>query len=326
MTTRSRAGSAIRWFGEEPCHVVEHVGGKGASLSRMSGAGLAVPPGFVVCAEAFAAFLDANDARPRILAALADLDVERQEDLEAASREIKALIQSLPLPAARGAAIAEAYAQLGDGAGGDVAVAVRSSAIAEDSEAASFAGQQETYLNVRGAGEVAAHVRRCWASFFGANAIFYRRSKGSLADTAIAVVVQRMVTPDKAGVLFTVDPVSRRRDRMVVEAIWGFGEAVVSGLVVPDNYQIARRDGRVVRATVPAKTVILTRHPSGSGLVESAVPAERARERVLSDEELAELVALGERVEGFFGGPQDIEWAIEGGRLYLLQSRPITTL
>ena len=317
--------AAICWFGEAGCDAVAAVGGKGASLSRMVAAELNVPHGFVVCAEVFGRFLDAHDARRRIADSLADLDVDNPAALQATADRIKALIHDLPLPPAIAAAIEAAYGRLGDGA--DVPVAVRSSAIAEDSGTASFAGQQETYLNVVGDAAVANAVRRCWASFFGPHAIFYRRQKGSLADLAMAVLVQRMIVPEKSGVLFTVDPVGRRRDRMVIEATWGFGEAVVSGLVVPDNYQIDRvPPGRVVRAFSPPKPIALIRDPDQGGLKQVDVSPERVKARVLDDEEIAELVALGLRVEAFFGAPQDVEWGIEDGRIYLLQSRPITTV
>jgi pyruvate,water dikinase len=192
-------------------------------------------------------------------------------------------------------AIEAAYARAGAGP-----VAVRSSATAEDSEAASFAGQQETYLHVEGADVVAARVVDCWASFFSERALFYRSRKGSLEDLGMAVVVQRMVEPDKSGVVFTVDPVRRRRDRMIVEAVFGIGEQVVSGEVTPDHY-VLDRDGEPKRE----------RLPNGG---------------VLDPAELRMLAELGRGLEERFGRPQDIEWAIADGRLYLLQSRPVTTL
>ena len=323
VASPSAASEMVRWFGADGCDAVEHAGGKGASLSRMAAAGLAVPPGFVVCAAAFARFLGADGAHGRIAALLDGLDVERQAERDGAADGAQSLIRELPLPPDVTDAIAAAYGRLADGAQAEVAV--RSSAVAEDSGTASFAGQQQTFLNVAGTEAVLDRVRDCWASFFGGNALFYRRAKGSLADTAMAVVVQRLVTPDKSGVLFTADPITRRRDRMTVEAAWGFGEAVVSGLVVPDNYALDRPDGQLLRALVPPKSIMLARAPDG-GLTETPVPPERATGRVLDDAELAELAALGERVEAFFGTPQDIEWAIADGQLYLLQSRPITTV
>ncbi len=183
---------------------------------------------------------------------------------------------------------------------GNKKVAVRSSAVAEDSEAASYAGQQETYLFVEGAAEVCRRVVDCWASFFSERALFYRSQKGSLEDLRMAVVVQKMVDPEKSGVIFTVDPVRRRRDRMVVEAVRGIGEQVVSGEVTPDHYTLDRK-GAVKREKV-------------------------VDDRVLTDEELQKLGDLGRQLEERHGVAQDIEWAIVGEEIYLLQSRPVTTM
>lgn len=314
----------IHWFDDPACADVRRAGGKGASLSRMAAAGLPVPPGFVVSAHAFARFLDAHGVAQRIVETLETIDPADRVSRETASQQIRDLVRSLSVPPEIAEALRTAYRELGGGQ--DVPVAVRSSAIAEDSQAASYAGQQETYLNVTGPAQVVERVRDCWASLFGSHAIFYRSEKGTLRDLGIAVVVQRMVTPEKSGVLFTADPVQRRRDRCVVEATWGFGEAVVSGLVVPDNYQVSRAERRVERAFVPVKRVMLVRNRAGDGLVEVPVPEGSERARVLSDEELLALVELAAQVERFFGSPQDIEWAIAGGTVYLLQSRPITTL
>ena len=266
---------SIVWFDEPPCAEVACAGGKGASLAAMTAAGLPVPPGFVVRAEVLEQSVDAE--RLRALA--------REGDHAAA----EALVRAARAPAG----VAEAYERLGG------LVAVRSSACAEDSEAASFAGQQETFLNVAGAAEVARRVVECWASFFSERALFYRARKGSLDDLRMAVVVQKMVEPRKSGVLFTADPVQRRRDQMIAEAVFGLGEQVVSGQVTPDHY-VLDRSGNVKRD-----------HIVNGG--------------VLEPDELAELAAMGVRLERHFGKPQDIEWAIDD-RLYLLQSRPVTTL
>lgn len=266
------------WFSDAPCADVQVAGGKGASLAAMTCAGLPVPPGFAVAAGALARAVDS--ARLRALAVV--------KDHEAA----QALVSGAEPPRDE---IVEAYERLGGGR-----VAVRSSAAAEDSEAASFAGQQETFLNVEGADDVCRRVVECWASFFSERALFYRGHKGSLEDLAMAVVVQRMVDADKAGVLFTVDPVQRRRDRMIVEAALGLGEQVVSGEVTPDHY-VLDRAGVEKRSTLVAGGVL--------------APAE-----------LVALADLGRRLEQHFGGPQDVEWAIAGGDVYLLQSRPVTTL
>ena len=270
--------SSILWFTDVGCTDVARAGGKGASLAAMTAAGLRVPSGFALAAGVLEQAADAE--RLRALAGAGD-----HEAAQALVREA-----SPPRPD-----IESAYERLGGGL-----VAVRSSACAEDSEAASFAGQQETYLNVLGAAEVSRHVVECWASFFSERALFYRAKKGSLDDLRMAVVVQRMVEPDKSGVLFTVDPVQRRRDRMLVEAVFGLGEQVVSGHVTPDHY-VVDRAGQVVREQ----------------LVHGGV---------LDADELAALAGLGRRLEEQFGSPQDVEWAIEGGEVYLLQSRPVTAL
>jgi pyruvate,water dikinase len=291
-------------FTDERACDVACAGGKGASLARMAGLGLSVPPGFVVLAEALSSALDESGDRVRLRAALGD------------PAGAQAIVGALRPPA-----VQAAYAALGDG---DPAVAVRSSAVAEDSDEASFAGQQETYLHVRGAASVAERVRDCWASFFSERALFYRAQKGSLDDLAMAVVVQQMVEPDVAGILFTVDPVQRRRDQMVVEAVFGLGETAVSGSVTPDNYVIAR-DGRLKRSRIAQQPYALVGLPDG-GTEERPLPPEAGAAPTLGDDDLRRLAELGRLLEDHGGGPQDIEWAIAGGVLYVLQSRPVTTL
>jgi len=266
-------------FRDPRCQQAGLAGGKGASLATMTAEDLPVPPGFVVTSAAFEAAVDTDALRERM----------RGKDVEAA----RALVAAAEPPKEP---IERHYAELTG------PVAVRSSACAEDSEGASYAGQQETYLNTDGLAAVLANVVHCWLSFFTERAVFYRREKGSLDDVAMAVVVQQMVDSHTSGVLFTADPVHGRKDRMVVEAARGLGEAVVSGEVTPDHYTLSR-DGVVKRSRVAGA------------------------ERVLSDEECAALAAMGRRLAELHGVPQDIEWAFDAeGRLFLLQSRPITTI
>jgi pyruvate,water dikinase len=266
-------------FRDPRCQRVALAGGKGASLAAMTAEDLPVPPGFVITSTAFEAAVDSDALR----------ELMRSKDVEAA----RAMVATAEPPKEL---IEQHYAELTG------MVAVRSSACAEDSEGASYAGQQETYLNTDSLAQVLANVVRCWLSFFTERAVFYRQEKGSLDDVAMAVVVQQMVDSKKSGVLFTVDPVHGRKDRMVVEAARGLGEAVVSGEVTPDNYTLSR-DGVVKKSRVVGA------------------------ERVLSDAECAALATLGRQLADLHGGPQDIEWAFDGdGRLFLLQSRPITTI
>jgi pyruvate, water dikinase len=286
-------------FGHEECTDVARAGGKGASLARMTALGLPVPEGFVVPADA-------------LVVALGDGGAELRAALPDAARA-----QAIVARAEPPAEIAAAYEALGD----DPPVAVRSSATAEDSEAASYAGQQETYLHVRGARAVLDRVRDCWASFFSERAIFYRERKGSLEDLGMAVVVQRMVRADVAGVLFTMDPVQGRRDRMVVEAVLGLGEAAVSGAVTPDHY-VLKRDGTVKRAKVARQPFAIV--PLEAGGTEERELGEEGAAQKLAEEQLRELARIGDDLEQRLGGPQDIEWALEGGEIYVLQARPVT--
>jgi pyruvate,water dikinase len=319
-------GTLVAWFGEIDRTHTAAAGGKGASLSDMASAGMPVPPGFVICTESFRQFLQSSGLDQKILTALVDLDVEDNARLEHTAQEITGWIQNQACPEQLQRPIAEAYQRMCAEYGGTAVVAVRSSAAAEDSSAASFAGQQETYLNIFGEKPVIEKVRACWGSFFHSRAIFYRKLRGSLSDTNIAVVVQRMVNPDKAGVMFTVDPVQRRRDRVMIEAAWGLGESVVSGLVTPDNYVINKADGRLVSKFIARKPVAIVREERGVGCRQINLPPEKVQAQVLSNDEIARLLALGKQIEEHFGSPQDVEWAFEGESLYVLQSRPVTTL
>ena len=275
-------------------------GGKGASLSRMAAAGLPVPPGFVISAGAFQDFLESCGGGVLVAHLMANLDVDNTGAVERAAASIRHVIVSTPMPAPLASAILTAHARLEHG---DL-VAVRSSAVSEDGQTASFAGQQESYLNVAGVDAILDRVQECWASFFSPRALFYRAQKAVLADTRMAVVVQEMVQADKSGVMFTVDPIRHRREYMVIESAPGLGDAIVSGEITPDHYVISRHDGDHVDMFIP----------------------DEARGRVLSDAELKGLREMGLRLEAVFGSPQDVEWCIRGGELLVLQSRPITTL
>jgi pyruvate,water dikinase len=300
--------SLVLAFAQSSCAEVGCAGGKGSSLARMAALGLPVPPGFVVPANALADALPDGGEELRRLAEAQDADGAQQ------------LIRDVELDPALRDAVFDAYVALG---GDDLPVAVRSSACAEDSEAASFAGQQETFLHVRGGDQVRARIRDCWASFFSERALFYRSQKGSLSDLGMAVVVQRMVNADVAGVLFTCDPVRGRRDRMVVEAVLGLGEAAVSGAVTPDHY-VLRRDGRVRKAHVNEQPYAIVADEAG-GVAERQLSPEEGGARKADDELLSKLARLGDDLEQRIGVPQDIEWAVQDGELYVLQARPVTT-
>jgi pyruvate,water dikinase len=316
----------VSWFDEIGRQDVAAAGGKGASLSDMARAGLPVPPGFIVCTEAFRQFLVESQLDSQIASLLEYIDVTSQAELERVSQLITNKIDSQELSPTVRAVIRQAYEQLSQGSGREVEVAVRSSAAAEDSANASFAGQQETYLNVFGAECLLSQVRACWCSFFKPRALFYRCQKGCLSDQSIAVVVQRMVNPQKSGVMFTVDPVQRRRDRIMIEAAWGLGESVVSGMVTPDNYVVDKDSGLLVKKFVAFKRIMIVRSDACVGVQEIQLEPAMAKAQVLTEQEITQLTQTGILIEAHFGLPQDVEWAIEDERLYILQSRPVTTL
>lgn len=288
----------------------------------MARAGLPVPRGFVVCASAFHAFMDGHGGLDLVGRVTRELDVHEEGALNAAAGEIRALILGHPLPQQTDEAIRNGYRTLGE----QPRVAVRSSAVSEDGEAASFAGQQETFLNVRGDEAILRHVQECWASFFSPRALFYRAQKGALSDTRMAVVVQEMVLADKSGVLFTVDPIRKRRDRMVIEAVIGLGEGLVSGLLTPDHYVVDRDTGAVLVEVIAQQESAVFDDAEHGGTRHVELPEEQGAARILTEDELHRLRAIGLRVEASFGCPQDIEWCMRGDELLLLQSRPITTL
>jgi phosphohistidine swiveling domain-containing protein len=298
------------------------VGGKGASLAQLVAADLPVPDGFHVTTEAYQQFVDENDLQPRIVAALESADPAQPATLEATSRAIRELFSQAQIPADIAGAVAQAYAGL---PGADPYVAVRSSATAEDLPEASFAGQQDTYLNVKGADGVLEAVKRCWASLWTARAIGYRARQSIDRETVkLAVVVQLLVPAEAAGILFTANPVTGARDQAMISAAWGLGEAVVGGLVTPDSITVSKATSDVL-ARETADKQVMTACVEG-GTEEHPVPEELRDAPVLSDEQAAELTRLGVQIEQLYERPMDIEWTLVDGRFDVVQARPITAL
>ncbi|MEU8313321.1 MULTISPECIES: rifamycin-inactivating phosphotransferase [unclassified Micromonospora] len=297
------------------------VGGKGAHLGALTRIdGVRVPSGFCVTTGAFRLAVARTPALAGPLDRLARADADDPAAIRTAAAEVRRVVEGTALPGEVAAAVTAALA----GLGADAAYAVRSSATAEDLPAASFAGQQDTYLNVVGTAEVLRHIGRCWASLFTERAVTYRR-RHDIDDRAVemAVVVQRMVVPDASGIMFTADPVTGNRTVVSVEAGFGLGEALVSGLVNPDVFTV--RDGAVVARTIGAKSRAVHAAPGGGTRETEVDPARRARP-ALTDDQAVRLAALGRLIEARFGCPQDIEWALTGDDIHILQSRPITTL
>ena len=301
-------------------------GGKGANLGELTQAGIPVPPGFVVTAQAYQKFMDEAGINDKVMSILDDTDINDTKALQAAAEEIKKIIIEAPIPDDLVMFIREYYNELCQRVGeDDTDVAIRSSATAEDLPEASFAGQQDTFLHVSGDDEVIEYIRKCWASLFEARAIFYREENDfEHSKVYIAVVVQKMANADKAGVMFTVNP-STGEEIALIEGSWGLGESVVSGDVTPDNYQVDKKNNEIINVTISDKKVMYTNDEKGTS-IKVDVPDELRKERVLSDEELIELTEMGKRVQAHYGEPMDTEWAFEKDMLFLLQARPITTL
>jgi rifampicin phosphotransferase len=308
-------------FDEIDASAIAVVGGKGASLAELSRIdGVAVPAGFCVTTDAFRRMRERIPSIEDHLDRLSRLEPDAGDAIRTFAGRIRKTLEGTPIPAEVATAITAAVGQLGE----DAPFAVRSSATAEDLPTASFAGQQDTYLNVAGSEAILEHVRRCWASLFTDRAVTYRLRNGiDHRQVQMAVVVQRMVVAEAAGVLFTADPVTGNRKVVSVEASFGLGEALVSGLVNPDVYTV--REGRIVTRTIGTKRIAV-RPSAAGGIEEQSIEPERQDEPALTDGQVVRLAELGRRIEAHFGRPQDIEWCLVDGDFQFVQSRPITTL
>jgi pyruvate,water dikinase len=311
----------IRRFDQLTKADVEVAGGKGANLGELSTAGLPVPPGFVVTAQAYLEAMDHGGARVKLRDKAATLDASDSAALEQGSAELRALVEAANMPAALRVAVLEAYRALGSG----TRVAVRSSATMEDTAGSSFAGMNETFTNIEGEAALLDAVVRCWMSVWGKRVISYRSSQGLADEPAIAVVVQKMVDSERSGVMFTADPSTGDRTRIVIEAAFGLGEVVVGGQVEPDTYLLHKDGPRPLETRIGSKSHKLERDPKG-GSRRIELRGDERGQRVLTDQELVEIARMGLRIEQHYGEPQDIEWAYADGKLYCLQARPITTL
>lgn len=299
------------------------VGGKGASLGELTRVGVPVPGGFVLTTAAFREAMATIDPGGEQRARVAALDPGDLDTVGRVAGRLRQRIEQAPLPEPLGRAALAGYRALAPG--GDCPVAVRSSATSEDGLDASFAGLQDSYLWVRGEEPLLGYVRRCWASLYSVESVSYRLRRQLPEDgLAMAVVIQRMVDPRCAGVLFTRSPLTGDRSVVVVEAVWGLGSALVSGDVTPDRFTVHKVTGEIGERAVSRK---LRRHrldPAGAGVSEQDVPAELQEVSCLSDEQIGALAGVGKRIEKHYGAPQDIEWAIAGGEISVLQSRPET--
>ena len=303
-----------------PTATLAIVGGKGTNLSRMSRAGFPVPSGFLITTAAYSTFVEANFLQQQIV----DLASNKAESSETRSASIRQLFANGPIPSELTDAIHHAYTDLIQTVG-DLPLAVRSSATAEDLPGASFAGQQESYLNVRGEQAVLEAIKRCWSSLWTPRALEYRARQGIDPSTvSLAVVVQVMVPAEASGIMFTANTINGARNEIVIEAAWGLGEAIVGGLVTPDHIVVDKVTGVIKQVTIADKAVMT--QPTATGTEEQAVEEDKRSAQVLNVDQATELAELGERIETYYGEPQDIEWCFASGKFYIVQARPITTL
>jgi len=308
----------------DPKANLETVGGKGMSLAKLANAGLPVPGGFHVTTEAYRQFVAANNLQTGINEALKAVDTAQPSTLETASATIGRLFAEASIPEEIADVIKNAYLELGT-SHATPPVAVRSSATAEDLPDASFAGQQETYLNISGTDALLEATKKCWASLWTARAIGYRARQGIRSEgVALAVVVQEMVFADAAGIIFTANPLNGKRDEIVINAAWGLGEVVVGGAVTPDTLTVNKLTGGLIARETAEKMVMTVRTETGTE--EQPVPDSLQRVPVLSDEQAAQLTRYGVEIEELYGIPMDIEWTLADGKFAIVQARPVTAM
>lgn len=316
----------VAWFDGLNKDSIAVAGGKGANLGEMVSAGLPVPPGFVVTAPTYTHFLEETGIDRQIYEILTNTNVDDSAALEAASVQIKQLILKTEMPEDIGNEIRAAYGELSKRLQSEPFVAVRSSATAEDLPEASFAGQQETFLNVKGPDQVVKAVQKCWASLFTGRAIFYREKNNFPHEkVAISAIVQKMVNSELAGVMFTAHPATNDRHKIMIEGAYGLGETVVSGSVTPDEYIVDKGTWAISEKHISKQKEALIRNDAG-GNQKVQVDPEKGGAQKVPDKIVVQLAKLGKKIEDHYHWPQDIEWAVEGGQPYIVQSRAITTL
>ena len=329
----------IKWFSELNKNSGDVAGGKGANLAEIYNLGVLVPQGFVITAQAYNYFIEKAKLKDKMISILEGLNYEDTEKLDKVTAEIRSLIVNSKIPEEMSEEILEAYEQLGTDlseigkssaldilkrSAEPTFVAVRSSATAEDLAEASFAGQQDSFLNIKGNYELLVHVKKCFASLFTSRATYYRHKQGFKHEkVSLAVVIQKMVDSDKSGVLFSKDPAYKKED-ITIEAVWGLGEGIVSGKITPDHYVISR-DLEILEQKIADKKIVITRDSGGKQII-LKLREEKSNAKVLTDYEMRKLTELAIKLEKHYKKPQDIEFAIEGNDIFITQTRPITTM
>jgi len=316
--------SSILWFKDVDKDDIPHVGGKGANLGEMTQAHFPVPNGFIVTSHAYFAFIKENNLATKIKHLLGTINFDNSESLMQVSSHIKKMMMQENMSDELVAEIFKAYKKL-SGPLDDALVAVRSSATAEDLPGASFAGQQETFLNVHGETDLILKIRQAWSSLFESRAIFYRHEQNfDHFRVGIAIVVQEMVASEKSGIMFTIDPVTNDKTKIVIEAIYGLGEMIVQGQVTPDHYEVNKDELKIIQKSIALQEVKLDRVKGQNKDVK--IKKDEGSKQKISNNIILELAALGKKLERHYYFPQDSEWAVANGKVYIVQTRPITTI
>jgi pyruvate, water dikinase len=324
--------SYVVWFKNLNKDSIPEAGGKGANLGEMFNAGLPIPDGFAVTAQTYKEFIEKTGIKNQIQDKLKDLNVDDTETLQRVAKEVQKIITDSEIPEEMKEEIIDNYELLGDNKEAhdlieakEVFVAVRSSATAEDLPEASFAGQQATYLNIKGKNRVIKAVRACWASLFTARAIYYRtKNKFEHDQVLISAIVQKMVNSDKAGIMFTINPSNNQEDEIVIEAVYGLGESIVSGSVNPDTYLVDKNTKAIKSMKIKKQEWGLFRNENGDNEKQD-IPKNEQELQIIPDSEIKELARLGKKIEDHYKKPMDIEWAIEGNDVLIVQARAVTT-
>lgn len=316
--------SSILWFKDVDKDDIPHVGGKGANLGEMTQAHFPVPNGFIVTSHAYFAFIKENNLATKIKHLLGTINFDNSESLMQVSSHIKKMMMQENMSDELVAEIFKAYKKL-SGPLDDALVAVRSSATAEDLPGASFAGQQETFLNVHGETDLILKIRQAWSSLFESRAIFYRHEQNfDHFRVGIAIVVQEMVASEKSGIMFTIDPVTNDKTKIVIEAIYGLGEMIVQGQVTPDHYEVNKDELKIIQKSIALQEIKLDRVKGQNKDVK--IKKDEGNKQKISNNIILELAALGKKLERHYYFPQDSEWAVANGKVYIVQTRPITTI
>lgn len=314
----------VVWFNQVDKEDIPLVGGKGANLGEMTKAGFPVPNGFIVTAHAFFEFIKQNNLEKKVKNLLNTVNFDNSHSLKQVSDHIKKEVLNGEISQELVKEIYLSYKALGSPTE-DALVAVRSSATAEDLPNASFAGQQETFLNVKGESNLILKIKECWASLYEERAIFYRHeNKFDAVKVGIAVPVQKMIESEKSGVMFTINPVDNDKTKIVIEAVYGLGEMIVQGMVKPDHYEVSKATNKITVKEISSQDKMMIK--SGNGNKITRVPLLKKRRQKISDKNIIDLYNLGKKLEKHYYFPQDVEWAVQGDQVYLVQTRPITTI